>query len=84
MGPATPYSVLQALPLPTVVVDREDRVRLWNPAAERLLGWRAEEALGFALVFHALHTEPVVGDALKESHWFELQEWVRAGRPGTS
>jgi hypothetical protein len=35
-------------------------------------------------VFHAQHTEPVVGDALKESHWFELQEWVRAGRPGTS
>jgi hypothetical protein len=32
-------------------------------------------------VFHAPHTEPSVVEALKGSHWFELQEWVQRG-PG--
>jgi hypothetical protein len=33
-------------------------------------------------VFHAAHTDERVADALRESHWFELREWVAAGRPG--
>jgi hypothetical protein len=33
-------------------------------------------------VFYAAHTEPAVADALRESHWFELRDWVNAGRPG--
>jgi hypothetical protein len=32
-------------------------------------------------VFHAPHTEPSVGEALKGSHWYELQEWAQRG-PG--
>src|SRR5947209_16862081 len=39
-------AILGASPLPTAVLDRECRIWLWNPAAERLLGWTAEEVIG--------------------------------------
>jgi hypothetical protein len=34
-------------------------------------------------VFHAGHTDDRVADALRASHWFEVQDWIAAGRPGT-
>jgi diguanylate cyclase (GGDEF)-like protein/PAS domain S-box-containing protein len=33
-------------PAAIVVMDREWRVRLWNPAAERMFGWSEEQVLG--------------------------------------
>jgi hypothetical protein len=33
-------------------------------------------------VFYAAHTDDKLGEALKTSHWFEVREWVAAGRPG--
>ena len=33
-------------------------------------------------VFWAEHTEPGVAEALRSSHWFEVRDWVAAGRPG--
>ena len=33
-------------------------------------------------VFWAAHTEPSVAEALRSSHWFEVRDWVSAGRPG--
>jgi hypothetical protein len=33
-------------------------------------------------VFHAGHTDGGVAEALRESHWFEVRDWVAAGRPG--
>jgi hypothetical protein len=35
-------------------------------------------------VFYAAHTDEKLGDALKTSHWFEVREWISAGRPGQS
>jgi hypothetical protein len=35
-------------------------------------------------VFWAEHTEPKVAEALRSSHWFEVGDWVAAGRPGAS
>jgi len=35
-------------------------------------------------VFFGEHTPPQVGDALRASHWFEVREWIAAGRPGES
>ena len=32
-------------------------------------------------VFYAAHTEPTVGAALRDTHWFELAEWSTTG-PG--
>ncbi|HEY2353734.1 MAG TPA: hypothetical protein VGH79_02380 [Gaiellaceae bacterium] len=33
-------------------------------------------------VFYGEHTPEQVAEALRTSHWFELREWVAAGRPG--
>lgn len=35
-------------------------------------------------VFYSVHTDARVGEALRASHWFEVREWVSAGRPGQS
>ncbi len=44
------HEVLRALvaelPVPVSVVDHDAKVVLWNPAAERLLGWTEKEVLG--------------------------------------
>ncbi|MCZ2080068.1 MAG: PAS domain S-box protein [Bryobacterales bacterium] len=39
-------AVVEISPLAKIVFDLEGRVALWNPAAERLFGWSAAEALG--------------------------------------
>jgi PAS domain S-box-containing protein len=39
-------SVIRESPLAIDVFDREGNTMIWNPAAERLLGWSAEETLG--------------------------------------
>jgi len=39
-------SLFEDSPAPIVAIDTEDRVAAWNPAAERLFGWRADEILG--------------------------------------
>ena len=33
-------------------------------------------------VFYAVHTDEKVAEALRQSHWYEVREWVSAGRPG--
>jgi hypothetical protein len=34
-------------------------------------------------VFYAVHTDEQVAEALRQSHWFEVRDWIAAGRPGT-
>jgi PAS domain-containing protein len=48
-APVTPEmtpTVFDASPLATYAVDSSNFVVYWNPAAERLLGWRRDEVLG--------------------------------------
>ena len=33
-------------------------------------------------VFNADHTDPAVADALRDTHWFDLREWVERGPGG--
>ncbi len=40
------HAVMQASPHAIIAFDRRGNVTLWNPAAERLLGWKAREVLG--------------------------------------
>jgi len=35
-------------------------------------------------VFYDAHTDERIAAALRQSHWFEVREWIAAGRPGTS
>jgi PAS domain S-box-containing protein len=46
LPPGQVAALVDALPLAIVAVDRDGVVRLWSAAAERLLGWRAEEVIG--------------------------------------
>lgn len=39
-------TLIQASPLPIVVIEPNMTVQLWNPAAEQLFGWSAAEVLG--------------------------------------
>ncbi|WP_176632392.1 PAS domain S-box protein [Desulfolutivibrio sulfoxidireducens] len=42
-------SVIRASPLAIFILDRQGRVTLWSPAAERLFGWSEAEVLGRVL-----------------------------------
>src|SRR5262249_55320955 len=42
----TLQALVQAAPVAIHIVDLQGRVRLWNPAAERIFGWTAAEVLG--------------------------------------
>jgi PAS domain S-box-containing protein len=39
-------TLIQAAPMPVISSDLQGRITAWNPAAERLFGWRAEEVMG--------------------------------------
>ncbi len=39
-------SILDATPLPVIVLDPDGLVRVWNAAAERVFGWTAADVLG--------------------------------------
>ena len=39
-------TLIEVAPVPVIAADTGGDVTLWNPAAERLFGWRAEEVLG--------------------------------------
>jgi PAS domain S-box-containing protein len=39
-------AIIQSSPAAITVLELDGTVRLWNPAAERIFGWRAEEVLG--------------------------------------
>lgn len=64
-------TLLAASPLAVVTFDTENRVTLWNQAAERTFGWTAAEVLGRPLPF-------VPEDKLEEHR--SLRESVLAGR----
>ncbi len=69
-APLSAAAVLASSADAVVGLDSELRVFLWNPAAERLFGWRAREVLGAAL--------PIVPAELKAEHGAVLEQ-VRAG-----
>jgi PAS domain S-box-containing protein len=39
-------ALIEGSPLVIISLDADGNVRLWNPAAERLFGWKAEEVIG--------------------------------------
>src|SRR5947209_2462909 len=45
-SPSGLKSIVAVAPLPIITVDPEGIVTSWNPAAERMFGWSAEEVVG--------------------------------------
>ncbi len=44
-------AIIRHAPVGVVQVDNDELVTLWNPAAERIFGWTADEVLGKSLPF---------------------------------
>ncbi len=81
------HALIQASPLPITAMDPEGTVRLWNPAAERILGWREEEVLGRSLPivpagkqeeFRALRERVIQGEGLAGT---EVRRQKKDGTP---
>jgi PAS domain S-box-containing protein len=47
----TLQTLIQASPLAIIVLDRDFTIRLWNPGAEQIFGWKESEVLGRRLPF---------------------------------
>jgi PAS domain S-box-containing protein len=65
-------AIIQAAPTAIIGLDLDGNVcNVWNPAAERMLGWSAEEVMG----------KPLPGmDPEQREEFRDLQEWIRGGR----
>jgi PAS domain S-box-containing protein len=66
-------SVVTASPVAIIAIDREARVTMWNPAAERIFGWSGREVLGRRIPtvppeetegFAELHARALAGDSM--------------------
>jgi PAS domain S-box-containing protein len=65
-------TIIEAAPTAIIGLDLEGRVQaVWNPAAEKMLGWSAQEATGRFL--------PSVPED-KEEEFRRFREWVRNGK----
>lgn len=80
-------SLIDACPVCVLTLDREMNVTLWNPAAEALFGWTAEEVVGmpYPLVpegewasFQRLFDRVLAGEGFTD---VEGQRATKAGRP---
>jgi signal transduction histidine kinase len=64
--------VVAALNDGLAIVDRDGRVRLWNPAAERVTGRPAAEMLGRPLPFPVPPENEVLDHALPDGRWLKV------------
>ncbi len=67
-----PAALVAALGDAVVVADPEGRIQLWNPAAERLFGYPAAEALGQSL-------DLIIPERFRARHWAGYHEVMRTG-----
>ncbi len=56
-----------------VVADPEGRIRFWNPAATRIFGYAAEEAVGQSL-------DLIIPEHFRARHWDGYHEVMRTGQ----
>lgn len=56
-----------------IVADPEGRIVLWNPAAERIFGYAAAEALGQTL-------DLIIPERFRARHWAGYRDVMRTGR----
>ncbi|HEX6035490.1 MAG TPA: PAS domain S-box protein, partial [Anaerolineales bacterium] len=65
-------AIIEAAPTAIIGLDLEGKVQnVWNPAAEKMLGWSAEEALGKLLPSVSVD---------EEEEFQKFRQWVRSGK----
>jgi len=67
-------TLIQASPLAIIVIDHDLKVRVWNPAAERIFGWTAAETLGKAPPTIPPEEFPRVSERIKKELQGEEQQ----------
>ncbi|MBI3458570.1 MAG: PAS domain S-box protein [Candidatus Rokubacteria bacterium] len=72
-APVDLAALLRAAGDAIVVADPEGLIRLWNPAAERIFGFTAEEALGRSL-------DLIIPERFRARHWAGYREVMRTGQ----
>jgi PAS domain S-box-containing protein len=66
-------SLVQAAGDAIIAADTDGKIRLWNPAAERIFGFTAAEALGHSL-------DLIIPERLRTRHWEGYQRVMRTGQ----
>jgi PAS domain S-box-containing protein len=66
-------AILAASAEAIVATDREGVIRLWNPGAERTLGYRAQDAIGRSL-------DLIIPERLRARHWDGYRNVMETGR----
>jgi PAS domain S-box-containing protein len=65
-------AIIEAAPTAIIGLDLEGKVQnVWNPAAEKMLGWSAREAMG-----NYLPSVPID----KEDEFRKFRDWIRSGK----
>ena len=65
-------SLVQAAGDAIIVADTDGKIRLWNPAAERMFGFTAEDALGHSL-------DLIIPERWRARHWEGYRTVMRTG-----
>jgi PAS domain S-box-containing protein len=66
-------SLVQAAGDAIIAADTDGKIRLWNPAAERMFGFTAEDALGHSL-------DLIIPERLRNRRWEGYQRVMRTGQ----
>jgi PAS domain S-box-containing protein len=66
-------SLVQAAGDAIIAADTDGKIRLWNPAAERMFGFTAQEALGHSL-------DLIIPERWRPRHWEGYQRVMRTGQ----
>jgi len=67
------HALVQAAGDAIIVADGDGRILLWNPAAERLFGFTATEAVGGSL-------DLIIPERFRERHWTGYQTVMQTGQ----
>jgi PAS domain S-box-containing protein len=79
-------AIIEASPLAIVEVGADERVRLWNPAAEQLYGWTAEEVIGEPVPYVAAESRQEFAEGarrVRSGRVYSGAETVRQRRDGS-
>ena len=77
-------TLVNSSPLPIIGIDNAEHITVWNPAAERVFGWKAEEVVGSPLPYHPPHESPETKPVhLNEVDSLTIQDVVRQTKDGT-
>jgi PAS domain S-box-containing protein len=68
-----PAAVVAAIGDAVIVSDVQGNVIVWNPAAERLFGWTAAEAMGRSM-------EMIIPERLRKRHWEGYDKSMQTGQ----